>query len=168
VPSLPSRISLAIPEADLPIIQGAIQTLQEKLLPCLVDLNTEERVGLAKMGAKTLDFVTKTLAYAQTNPQWVPTFVDVAEFERDLAGFHTLRELFQPISQIADMVEDSMMLSGAEALGASLATYQSVKLAAKQHQPGAEVIATDLAVRFPKRSMRRSEPPPAPLPPAAS
>ena len=66
------------------------------------------------MGAKTIDFVTKTLTHVRANPQFLPPFLDVAEFERDLADLQTLRELQGPLSQIMDMLVDTMLMSGSE------------------------------------------------------
>jgi len=151
-----NRISLDIPEADFQAILAAIQTLQEKLQPHLVDLDSEDRRALPKMGAKTVDFVDKTLSYARANPHLKPAFVDIDEFGRDLAAVDALRALQQPLSQIADMVDDSLLLSGSEAYAAALAYYQSVKAAARLGQPGAAVIADDLSGRFPGRPTKAS------------
>jgi len=151
-----NRISLDIPEADMQAVLAAIQTLQEKLQPCLVDLDAEDRRALPKMGAKTVDFVSKTLSYARANPHLKPAFVDIDEYGRDLDAVEVLRKLQQPLSQIADMVDDSLLLSGSEAYAAALAYYQSVKAAAKLGQPGAAVISDDLSARFPGRPTKAS------------
>ena len=152
-----NRISLNIPDADIQAIQGAIQVLQEKLQPHLVDLDAEGRERtLPKMGPRIVDFVSKALSYARAYPQFRPPFVDLDEFTRDLAAVGALRELQQPLSHIADMVDDSLLLSGSEAYGAALATYHAIKSAAKLHQPGAPVIANDLSNRFPGRPLRAS------------
>jgi len=82
--------------------------------------------------------------------------VDVYEFGRDLAAVDALRALQQPLSQIADTVDDNLLLSGSEAYAAALAYYQSVKAAAKLGQPGAAVIADDLSGRFPGRPTKAS------------
>jgi hypothetical protein len=146
--ALSNRISLDIPADDMLAIQSALKTLQDKLQPHLVDLGPDERRKLPKMGAKTVDFVSKTLSYASTNPQLRPAFVDIDEFSRDLSAVGTLRALQQPLNQLADMVDDSLLLSGSEAYAAALACYQSIKSAARLNMPGAATIASDLAERF--------------------
>ena len=154
-----NRISFDIPDDDMQAIQAALQTLQDKLLPHLVDLNGDDRRALPKMGAKTVDFVSKTLSYARTNPQFTPAFVDVDELSRDLAAVGTLRGLQQPLDQLAGLVDASLLLSGSEAYAAALACYQSFKAAAKLHMPGAGIIANDLSDRFPGRPVKRDTPP---------
>ncbi|MGN6527288.1 MAG: hypothetical protein ACTHL8_12955 [Burkholderiaceae bacterium] len=159
---LSNRISLQIPAADMEAILAALRTLQEKLKPHLIDLGTENRRLLPRMGAKAVDFVARTLSQARANPHLKPTFVDIDEFSRDLAAVGVLRELQQPLAQLTDMVNDSVLMSGSEAYAAALACYQSFKAAAKLNQPGAASVAADLAAYFAGRGGKH-EPPVAPI-----
>ena len=143
-----NRNSFIIPDDDLQAIQAAVQTLQAKLVPYLVNIGSDEKRGLTKMGSKSVDFVSKTLNYAATNPQFKPAFVDIEEFSRDVTAFGMLRSLQQPVSQLADMLDDSLALTGSDAMTAALAYYQSVKTANKLNIPGAATISDDLSSRF--------------------
>ena len=143
-----NRNSFNIPDDDLQAIQAAVQTLQAKLVPHLVNIGSDEKRGLTKMGSKSVDFVSKTLNYAATNPQFKPAFVDIDDFSRDVTAFGLLRSLQQPVSQLADMLDDSLALAGSDAMTAALAYYQSVKTANKLNVPGAATISDDLSTRF--------------------
>ena len=140
--------SFNIPDDDLQAVQAAVQTLQAKLVPHLVNIGPDEKRALSKMGSKSVDFVSKTLTYANTNPQFKPAFVDIDSFSQDVTAFGVLRSLQQPVSQLADMLDDSLALTGSDAMNAALAYYQSVKTANKLNVPGAATIADDLATRF--------------------
>ena len=142
------RNSVDIPYDDLQAIQAAVQTLQTRLIPHLVNIGPDEKRALAKMGSKSVDFVSATLNYATTNPQFKPAFVDIDTFSRDVTAFGLLRSLHQPVSQLADMLDDSLALTGSDAMTAALAYYQSVKTANKLNVPGAATITDDLAIRF--------------------
>ncbi len=148
------RISFDIPDDDLQAVQAAVQTLMDKLMPHLVSVGAEEKRALAKMGSKSVDFVSKTLNYANTNPQFKPAFVDIDDFSSNVSAFGMLRSLQQPMSQIADMLDDSLTLAGSDALNSALAYYQSIKTAAKLNVPGAATIAEDLAARFAGQGVR--------------
>ena len=148
------RSSFDIPDDNLQAVQAAVQTLQAKLIPHLVNIGTDEKRALAKMGSKSVDFVSKTLIYANTNPQFKPAFVDIDNFSRDVSAFGVLPSLQQPVSQIADMLDDSLALTGSEAMNAALAYYQSVKTANKLNVPGAATINDDLAQRFANQGPR--------------
>jgi hypothetical protein len=143
-----NQISLNIPEADMQAILAAQQVLLEKLRPHLVDLDAEGRQALPKMGTRTVEFVGKALHYARENPEFQPAFFDIEEFARDLTAVDTLRALQRPMSQIADMVDDSLLLSGSEAYASALSYYKSIKAAAKRGLPGAALIAEDLGTQF--------------------
>jgi hypothetical protein len=162
-----NRISLDIPDDDMQAVVAAIAVLEQKLVPHLVDLDPEDRRALPKMGPKTVDFVSATLDYVSADSSLKPAFVDLDEFTRDLAAVGALRKLQQPLGKIADMVEDSLLLSGSEAYTAALACYQGIKSAAKLNMPGAMVAAVDLADRFPRRAGRHGatlQPPQGPGP----
>lgn len=151
-----NRISLALPAADVQDIQAALKVLQDKLLPHLVDLGPEARRELPKMGDKTVAFVGKALDYARDNPHLRPAYLDLAEFEKDWTAVELLTSMQRPLSQVLDIVDDSLLLAGSEAYGAALVYYQSVKSAARAQIPAAATIAEDLARRFPGRPPRQS------------
>ncbi len=128
-----------------------MQTLQARLVPYLVNIGPDEKRALAKMGSKSVDFVSRTLTYASTNPQFKPAFVDIDSFSSDVTAFGVLRSLHQPISQVADMLDDSLAIAGSDAMNAALACSQSVKTANKLNVPGAATI-----LRRPVDALRRT------------
>lgn len=142
-------VSLNIPDADVVAIKDAIQILNEKLLPHLKNLSADDRREIPKMGDKTFAFVSKALAHMQTNPTLVPPYVAVDELKVDLEAVETLRQLYTPLRQLADLVDDTMLLSGSEAYIAALAFYNYVKGAGKAGVPGTDLIYADLKKRFP-------------------
>ena len=152
--TIAKRTSFAIHDDDLQAVQAAVQTLQAKLVPHLVNIGPDEKRALSKMGSKSVDFVSKTLTYANTNPQFKPAFVDIDSFSSDVNAFGVLRSLQQPFSQIADMLDDSLAMAGSDAMNAALAYYQSVKTANKLNVPGAATINDDLATRFSGQGVR--------------
>jgi hypothetical protein len=114
--SINNRIPFQISDADLQAVQGALQPVHAKLRPLLVNLGPDDRRQLPKMGPKTVDFVSRKLSYTRSNPQYQPSFIDLEDFTIDLAAVGVMREIQQPLAQIAYMVEDTMLLSGREAL----------------------------------------------------
>jgi hypothetical protein len=152
--AISKRSLFNIPDDDLQAVQAAVRTLQARLMPHLVNIGPDEKRALTKMGSKSVDFVSKTLTYANTNPQFKPAFVDIDSFSHDVAAFGVLRSLQQPVSQLADMLDDSLALTGSDAMTAALAYYQSVKTANKLNVPGAATINDDLSTRFSNQGPR--------------
>jgi hypothetical protein len=145
---IPNRLSLSISVDDLQSIKAAQKTVTELLDPHLVNLGTEDRQGLLKMGPRTVDFVTRAMSYMRAMPEYLPPFVDIEEFQKDLDAIGLLRELQHPLEATRDMVDDSLMLAGSEAYTAALSIYDSLKSAAKHGSPEAQAAIADLGTRL--------------------
>lgn len=153
-----NRISLEISAADMTAVNQAIQTLLEKLQPILIALSASDKNSLAKMKDKTFPFVEKISQYADTNAEFVPAFLDVAEFKKDLAAFGQLNIILRPLMQITQNLDDTATLCGSEAYQAALAYYNSVKQAAKLNVPNAKAVYEDLSVRFEAQKAAKIKP----------
>lgn len=145
------NVSFRMTDQDMAEVQAAIATLKSKLLPQLKTISPAERQELPKMGDKTVAFVTKTLEYCGSNADLVPPFLDVGAFTVDVNAVESLRSVYQPIAQIADALNDTMLLSGSEAYTGALIYYQAVRSATKNNISGAKTIYEDLSNRFPTR-----------------
>ena len=148
-------VSLSIPEGELSEIRKAIKILQERLLPYLLELTNDEKESMAKMGDKTVAFVTKATEHAEAHDKLVPVFVDVAELRKDLQAIETLRPFYNSLSHLVKGLEDTIMVAGSEAYLAALAFYQSTKVGAKMNVSGAQEIYNDLQPRFPGRGKKK-------------
>jgi hypothetical protein len=149
---VPNLISLQISDADMQQVDAALQTIDEKLNPQLVDLGPDQRRALAKLGPRSVDFVARAMTHLREMPQYCPGFLDVDEFQRDLDALGLLGPLHLKLSKACDLVDDSIMLAGSEAYKAALAYYNALKSAAKMGSLDARVAANDLAERLPPRS----------------
>jgi hypothetical protein len=152
-----NRISIKLIPEDVEKVLDAISVVNTTLKQYLIALTPAERQQLPKMGDGNMPFVMKSLEYAQTNPEFVPAYLDVNELKTDLDAVEALTQLFRLIQQLQTNVEDTIILSGSEAYLASLAFYHSVKQAARMNVPGAKTIAEDLRMRF--NGQGKSSPP---------
>lgn len=150
-----NRISLNIPQADIDAINLAIQTLADKLQPLLIALEVEDRQSLAKMKDKSVPFIEKIVQYVETNPEFVPVFLNTDEMGKDFNAFTILNGFLRPLTQITRNLEDTAMLCGSEAYLAGLVYYSSVKQAAKINVPKAQAVADDLSVRFEAQRLKK-------------
>ena len=136
-------------EKELTEIKTLISSLNSKLIPMRKTLTTEKRVEMLKMGNKTQAFVNKSLDYSEQFTDIVPSFLNTDEFKTDVEALNTLRFIYIQLLEIAEAVNDSMMLAGSEAYQAALVFYTSIKAAAKSGVANAETIYNDLSARFP-------------------
>lgn len=144
------KISFNIPEAEMAEIISHIRALHTLPMPYLKALSPEERRELPRMGDMTFGFVQKALNYCRQNPELVPQYLDVDEFEIDFQGYQRVRSLYQPLLQVTDALSDTMTLSGSEAYSAALVFYNSSKSAMRMKIQKAEAVFKDLCAGFPR------------------
>jgi len=148
--SMDNLISIDITPEDNEKIIAALKALEETLRPYLVTLTPDERRELPKMGDKTLPFVRKVFDYVESNQEFAPAFVEVAELKKDVTAVEKLTQFYRLLTQLIEGLNDSIMLAGSEAYVTALAYYNSVKQASKMNIPAAEPIYADLRTRFPR------------------
>jgi hypothetical protein len=152
-----NSVSIEIPASEMDKVLDALKTIDAVLKPYLVALTPTERQTLPKMSDKTTPFVEKCLEYAQTNPQFAPSYMNVGELLIDMKAISDLTKILRPIEQLNENLNDTTMLSGSEAYTAALTYYNSVKQAAKMNVPNAKTIYEDLVKRFEKPSKKKEK-----------
>ena len=99
-------ISLQISTADLAAVDSALKSLEDKLIG-LIDLSTEQRSGVVKMGDKSEAFCRKAVEVLGNNPGVLPGNFSLTEMRRDLAAFDALRPRLNRLEKIYERMRDS-------------------------------------------------------------
>lgn len=144
-----NKINLQIATADDAAIVAAIQTLVNKLQPYLLTLTDEERKGGIKMGTKDIGFIDKGSSYGTQFNSIIPPYISVANLNIDVAAVNKLTNYLRPIATLVRSLEDSIMISGSEAMEAALLVYGALKNAAHNNVNGTQEAVNDMAQRFP-------------------
>ena len=153
--STTNQINIEIPQT---VIDEVIQKLQEcktALAPYLQGLTADERQSLFKMGNKTVATVQKTKKYVDTNPEFVPAYMDREEFLKDEKVVTQLSSIINLTAQLNSDADDTMMLAGSEALQSALLYYGQVKEAHSKGIPTAKPIYEDLSERFKRNEYKK-------------
>lgn len=148
--SIPNQISIVIPQDTVDNVLQKLKDCKIALTPYLQALTTHERMHLLKLGDKTVATVQKTKNYIENNPEFIPAYMDKAEFLKDEAVVTQLVPIAELAQQLLSDVNDTITLSGSEALKASLLYYGQVNEAAKKGIVTAQPIYNDLSKRFSK------------------
>jgi hypothetical protein len=149
--SVQNQISIDIPQDIVDQVTQKMQECKTQLAPYLQALTVAQRSSLFKMGDKTVATVQKTKSYIQTNPEFVPSYMDKAEFLRDEAVVSKLNPLANLANQLTDDINDTITLAGSEALQAAMLYYGQIKEAQSKGIVTAKPIYEDLSKRFSKR-----------------
>ena len=151
-----NAVSIEIPPAVLADIHALITQAGQLLQPYLLALTPQERKELPKMADKTLSFVSKSLQFAQSNPEFAPIYLNIPALQIDVKSVQDLTSLEQPLEILVSQLNDTIMVAGSEAYVAGLTYYQSTKVASSRSVPGAKVIYEDLRVRFEKTKQKEN------------
>ncbi len=129
---------------------SSIQNIRstEALLPFLVNLTTDERRKLPKMGRDGLDFAEKSLMYAADNPGLVASYMDIPAMQKDLNLMKQVQRVLGVTESFCEKLRDTYMVLGSEVYDAALVFYRTVKNAAKSGAEGCDYIAKDLGDHY--------------------
>ena len=155
--SVQNQVSLTFLPDELQKIREATAILSTVLKPKLIQLKPDDRQQMAKMGDRTINFVSKAFEHAERNPELTPRYFDLEEAKIDFTAVTVLREFSSTLSTVSQMIDDTMTVSGSEAYSAALSFYGAIKAAAKNRQPGAEFIFEDLKSQFQKTTAAPKE-----------
>ena len=144
----------SIPGDVLELVNAKLSEINVALKPYVITLSLDERHSMLKAGDKSISFVDKTYEYTKTNPEFIPPFMNVAEFGIDLADLKGLVGTSSLVTQLSNAVDDTMMTAGSEAYYAALYYYKSVQQAADMNIPGAKAICEELKKRFPSKTRK--------------
>lgn len=141
------NISAQISDETVTQIIGMVQEI-DNLLPFTINLSTEDMKTLVAMGDKSVPFVDKSLELAQQNPDFVPKFMDVDEFSRDLVLSKQMRRIMNVMMPLSEKIRDTFYAVGSEAFFQARVFYGSTKTAAKANVPGTDDIVKELGKRY--------------------
>ena len=143
-----NKIDYDIPDEVIIDVTGKLNYIVGVLEPYLIALTPQERHELPKMSDKTIPMVEKIKDYTQSDPQYVPSFMDVEALKQDMKVYGQLMPLLHIIRGLGDGLDDTTMEAGVESYINSLNYYNSVKQATKRNVPGSKAIYEDLKKRF--------------------
>jgi hypothetical protein len=149
--------SNAVPPKVVERVNDLTREILDLLAPYATPLTAQERKELPIMGEKTVSFVTKAFEFANANPDLCPNFMDVEEFRIDFADAIGLRVVRNSATQVYEVVDDIVLLSGSEAYHSALTFYSYIKLLASQDVARTKAIYEELKKRFPRRKRRKTE-----------
>ena len=146
-------ISASLSPEELTSINGAIETLKEKM-PFLSTLQKAEVGGLFKVGSNYQPFLDLAKQVKDAHPEILSGVFNKDEFDKDYALFKAIQPIGQQISQINEGLQKAVIAVGSDSLDEALEIYAAVKQN-KDKVPGLSVTYEAMAAFF-KRTRIKS------------
>lgn len=148
------------------VVTTAIDAIKqaETVLAFTKTIQTEDKVALAKVGPKELDFSRKAYEFGLKNPQLTPQYLDLNELGKDINVAEKMLMVSNHMTPLSNRINDTASIAGAEAYLGARTFYHHVKNAAKVNVPGASAIARELGKFYDKptvKTVTEAEEPPA-------
>lgn len=147
----------SIPQEILDQVRIKIEEAIGLIKPHSVVMTADERASVLKVGDKSFACVNKAFAYTKTNPEFVPSYLNVADFEIDIKDADGHPALVSLINQLYNYLDDTKLAARSEAYSASLYYYGNVQQATSVNLPGAKAIYDDLKQYFPRTGKKTEE-----------
>jgi hypothetical protein len=141
-----NKVSVVFTDAEKEAVIAKI-TQAKEALPFLISLTTDERRTSRKMGSKSIDYVRQCLEGAKAFPDELKKSFDVAEMEKDYNLVNNLLGVQVACQDLLDLINDTLMLGGIEAIAAADDVYATLKISAKR-DGSVKSIVDKIAERF--------------------
>jgi hypothetical protein len=133
-------------------------------MPFLISLKMEERKKLRKMGPKSVAYVQQCVAGCKAFPDEMKKNFDGAELEKDFDLISNLLDIQVACQALLELLNDTMMAGGIDAMEASDEVYDSLKSSGKKDANVKEMVKL-IGERF-KGQGKKIVPKPMPTTPA--
>jgi len=114
----------------------------------LVNLNSIDRIRLAKLSRGRVDFVDTSLVEAKANPKHIPGYFTLEEFIANVELMESLQRIRAEAQSLTERIDDTILLVGTETYRKARLFYNSLKAAGKAGEEDAERIAKALSYHF--------------------
>jgi hypothetical protein len=141
-----NKISAVFTAAQKETVLAKIEEIKKEM-DFMVTLTVKERATLRKMGPKSVAYVQQSVSGAKAFPDELKKNFDIVEFEKDYTLIFNLLDIQVACQGLLEMVNDTMMAGGIDAMEASDEVYDSLKRSARSNANAKEMVKL-IAERF--------------------
>lgn len=142
-------------EEELTKMDDALKALAEVLTGKAEALSADERRQYGSIAEQNKLFVNKAKELMERYPQYVPPFVDKAEFDRDYTSRTQLEGRFTELKRITELFSDTKVLLDHDNYTNALSFYRNIKYLSKERMPGVDTLHQELKQFFTKSNAKK-------------
>lgn len=146
--ALDNLISLSFTAEELTKLDQALQTIDTVLSGKTINLTPDQRQQYGRIAEQNKLFVNKAKIYMEQYAQYVPNFLDKAEFDRDYIAREQVEQRLQLLDSITEQLSDTKVLLDHDNYHNAITFYRNMKFLSGENVPGTNVIYEDLKQFF--------------------
>lgn len=148
--ALSNLYSLTLSAAELKAIDDAIDALAAALKGKTINLSPQERAQYGRIADQNKIFVNKAKTYMEQNPEFVPNFVDKAEFDADFIAREQLESRYNRVMGLAEQLSDTKTLLDHDNYQNAISFYRNIRFLSQENVPGINTVYEDMSSFFKK------------------
>lgn len=113
------------------------------------ELSSEDRTNYGSINETNKLLVNKSKSYMEQNPELIPSFVNMDEFNSDFIARKNLEEMIQKLDLIKRKLSDTKILLDHDNYQDTMTFYRAVRYYAAEQEQGAIPIYEELKQFFP-------------------
>ena len=150
--ALENLISIQFTQEELQQLDLYLSRIRTLLNGKTVNLTPEQRRQYGRIANQNKLIVDKAKNYMEQHPQWIPRFVDKAEFDRDYDARTQIENRVQLLENLATQLTDTKTLLDHDNYNNALSFYRMMRYLARENEPGAKPVYEDMRVLFTRTS----------------
>ncbi|RZS99456.1 hypothetical protein [Aquimarina brevivitae] len=146
--ALENLISINFTEEELTQLDDHLLAIRQILTGKTINLTPEQRQQYGRIANQNKLIVDKAKNYMEQHPDWVPRFVDKAEFDRDYTARQQVESRVQLLENLSTQLIDTKTLLDHDNYNNALSFYRMIRYLAGENEPGAKSVYEDMRVLF--------------------
>ena len=141
-------IQVSFTDEELNKIDTALQTIETVLKGKTVNLTPDERRQYGSIAEQNKLFVNKCKEFMEQYPQFVPSFLDKGEFDRDYQARQQIETRLHRLENLTEQLSDTKVLLDHDNYFNSLSFYRHIRFLSKENIAGIKSIWEALSQFF--------------------
>ncbi len=150
--ALENLISINFSNEELKELDHHMTSIQNIFKGKTVNITPEQRRQYGSIGNHNKLIVDKAKNYMEQHPDWIPRFLDKAEFDRDHKTRAQVESRVQLLNNLSQQLLDTKTLLDHDNYTNALSFYRMMRFLAGENEPGAKPVYEDMKVLFNKSS----------------
>lgn len=150
--ALENLISIEFTQEELTNLDTHLAGIQQILAGKTINLTPEQRQQYGRIANQNKLIVDKAKNYMEQHPNWVPNFIDKAEFDKDYIARMQIEGRVQLLENLAQQLVDTKTLLDHDNYTNTLSFYRTMRYLAGENEAGAKTVYEDMKILFKKVS----------------
>ncbi|CAM1368744.1 hypothetical protein [Tenacibaculum xiamenense] len=146
--ALENLISVSFSEQELNQFDEHLKGIQAILEKKVVNLTPDQRRQYGRIANQNKLIVNKAKDYMEQYPEWMPSFIDKVEFDKDYKTREQVEGRAQKLENLSRQLIDTKTLLDHDNYTNALSFYRMVRYLAGENQAGAKSVYEDMKVLF--------------------